>query len=142
MLIPEKVNSYLNKHSSNHWKLEWNKKGGIQNVVVIPAISEYENIQNLLLSLSENDKCQLSKTLILFVINNLKSLKEEVKENNRKTIEFLRAIIYMNVSDHLTQRLTESGLITGLVDASTEGNEFDDNTGGVGMARKVGMDLA
>ena len=45
-------------------------------------------------------------------------------------------------SDTITQRLLGSGMLVGLVDAASEGNEFTDKTGGLGIARKTGMDLA
>lgn len=142
MKIPDAVKIYLNKYASTHWKLEWNRTGGIEIVIVIPAIAELENIPVLLKSLSENDKNLLSKTLILFVVNNLMSSSDEVKENNRKTIELLRCALNKNLSGQITERFSVSGLLFGLVDVSAEGNEFDEKTGGVGMARKAGMDLA
>jgi hypothetical protein len=142
MQLPETVQSYLKKHSSNHWKLEWNWSNGIENVIVVPAISEFENIRTLLCSLTENDEYHLSKTLILFVVNNLTSSNVKVKEDNQESLVFLRKVIAENNLDAFTSRLIKSGLIVGLVDAASKGNDFTDKTGGVGIARKVGMDLA
>jgi hypothetical protein len=138
---PDKVVTYLRDFSSDKWKIEWNEKGNIENVIVIPAIAEYENIKELLFSLSENEKSYLEKTLALFVINNLKSSSQEVKENNSKSLEFLRSIINQE-QNPINKEIINSGILLGLIDAASEGNEFDDVIGGVGLARKTGMDLA
>ena len=37
---------------------------------------------------------------------------------------------------------SDAGLRIGYIDASSEGYEIPDNEGGVGMARKIGMDMA
>jgi hypothetical protein len=142
MQVPETVNKYFNKKFSAKWNLEWNQKEGIENVVVIPAISEYENIKTLLASLSKNDQHILDNTLILFVINNLHSSSEEVKNNNKKSIDFLRELIHNRSLLALNNFLLDKQIQLGLVDASSKGNELNDKTGGVGLARKIGMDLS
>ena len=140
MQIPEPVKRYLSKKASDKWKLEWIPKGGIENVVVIPAISEYENIKKVLESLSKNDQGILSETLILFVINNLHSSSEQVKSDNNKSIKFLSNLIINNAMDLNSATSIIPNL--GYVDASSEDNELDPKSGGVGLARKIGMDLA
>ena len=45
---PDKVAEYLEYKSYKQWNLEWNEVRGIETVVVIPAISEFENINQLL----------------------------------------------------------------------------------------------
>ena len=105
---PEKVQSYLKKHSFNNLKLKWNSINGIENVIVIPAISEYENLPALLTSLAENDKYFLRKTLILFVVNNTIFSSPEIKENNQKSLSFLSNLISKNhfrLSDNAPTRL-------------------------------------
>jgi len=142
MKIPETVNNYLNKRSSNKWKLEWERKDGIENVVVVPAISEFENIQRIIESLSKNDKHILDKSLILFVINNLSSSSEEVKSNNKKSIKFLKNLIFNDSTDLHSTTFIIHNLNLGYADASSKDNELDTKSGGVGLARKIGMDLA
>ena len=47
-----------------------------------------------------------------------------------------------NPSDQLSNQIIQSGIKIGLIDAASEGKEFDDDEGGVGLARKIGMDTA
>ena len=53
-----------------------------------------------------------------------------MKENNYKTIEFLE------------EESSAKKLNIAIADASTEGFELPEKEGGVGLARKIGMDLA
>lgn len=100
--------------------------------MVIPAIAEYENIKRLLISLNENLIHSLKNTLILFVINNVATSSEEVKSENLQTIKYLRWIMKENVFN----------LNLALIDCASEGKTLDSKTGGVGLARKIGMDSA
>ena len=45
-------------------------------------------------------------------------------------------------SDRIAEIIYNSGLQIGLIDAASEGKEFDDTEGGVGLARKIGIDTA
>lgn len=139
---PEKVADYLEKKSLKRWNLEWAEFSGIQVVIVIPAICEFENIKRVLQSLSKNDKSCLDKSLIIFVINNSVSSDPEVKDDNKKSIAFLREIINRKSPGRTAGIIFNSGMRIGLIDAASEGNEFDDAEGGVGLARKIGMDTA
>ena len=53
--LPDYIVSYLNKYSPKEYEIEWQFKSGINNVIVIPAIAEFENIKILLSSLAKND---------------------------------------------------------------------------------------
>ncbi len=139
---PEIIKNYLSKKAFNKWILEWERTSGIENVIVVPAIAEFENIKTLLNSISANDMIYLERTLILFVVNNLCSSNSEVKTDNQNSISFLRRLISKNSFDSLTSKLLESGLNIGMVDVSSDGKELSDKSGGVGAARKIGMDLA
>ncbi|OGU63803.1 MAG: hypothetical protein A2W30_07505 [Ignavibacteria bacterium RBG_16_36_9] len=139
---PEKVSYYLEKKSLKRWNLEWAESSGIQVAIVIPAICEFENIKRVLLSLVHNDKSCLEKSLIIFVLNNSIASKPEVKDDNKKSIAFLRGMINRKSSDRIAGIIFNSGMHIGLIDAAAEGKEFDDDQGGVGLARKVGMDIA
>jgi len=139
---PDKVAEYLEYKSYKQSSLEWNEVRGIETVVVIPAISEFENIKLLLSSLARNPKQYLQKSLIIFVVNNSISSSPELKADNNRSLDYLRAIIKKNFSDQFSEQILESGIRIGLIDASSEGKEFDDKSAGVGLARKVGMDAA
>ncbi len=133
MTTPITVSNYLDKYGLNNWSLELLSDKKFSNIVVIPAIQESEKIKPLLASLLENDKKYLNRSLFVFVINNLKSSNNEIKTDNRKSLEYLRDIIFEK-SDY--------GINIGLVDASSSGLELPEKDGGVGLARKIGMDLA
>ena len=130
---PITVLNYLDKYGLNNWSLELSSDKKFNNIVVIPAIQESENIKLLLTSLLENDKKYLEKSLFVFVINNLKSSDNEIKTDNKKSLEYLRKII-LEKNDY--------GINIGLVDASSNGLELPEKDGGAGLAIKRGMDIA
>lgn len=132
--LPVKVKKYLDKYGTDVRPLEWRSSSHIEMIVVVPAISEYENIKRLLASLSAADNKYADKILVLFVVNNLKSSSDEVKIENQKTIEYLRA--------KLNDGALSKSFSLGFIDAATPGNELDEKNGGVGLARKIGMDAA
>ncbi|MEJ2105490.1 MAG: hypothetical protein P8X47_13090 [Ignavibacteriaceae bacterium] len=139
---PKEVTDYLDSKALNRWKLEWNEVSGIENVVVIPAISEFENFPNLLNSLNKNDCASLQKSLIIFVINNSVSSENKIKDDNKKSTDLLRSIISKSTSHNFLAEILPSGINIGLIDASSEGNEFTKKEAGVGLARKIGLDEA
>ncbi len=128
--LPINIKKYLNKYSNNKWNAYHSHSRRYKTIIVIPVISEYDNLVLLLNSLSQNDDKYFDDTLILFVINNLASTSKEIKLNNFKTIELLK------------KQSTSSQLNIDFIDASTENKELDEKNGGVGLARKIGMDLA
>ena len=131
LFIPENVQKYLKKYASGNWKAEYRQGGKFNNIAVIPAIKEHSNIIRLIESLKYCDKKYFSETLFLFVINNTASASAEIKEDNYKTIEYLRGMIS-----------SQSDIQAGVIDASTMGLTLPDKDGGVGFARKTGMDIA
>ena len=141
--LPKKITTYLNKFGLDKWKLETAEANKYKVIVVVPAIMEYDGIRKLLKSLSENDKEHFSDCLVIFVINNATSAKQEIKNDNQKTLSLLRSIINEKIGiNKITDDVINSGLNLGVVDAATGNLQFDDKTGGVGLARKIGMDLA
>lgn len=128
--LPNSVVSYLKKYGSDRWSVITKIKKQFDNVIVIPAIAEYENIGKLINSLSKNNQRYLDSTLILFVINCGENVSEEIKSDNKKTIDFLE-----NLSNSLSINI-------GYVNASSSGLYLPQKDAGVGLARKIGMDLA
>lgn len=125
------IEKYLLKYSYGNYNTDLIKKhSGISTIVIIPALAEKENLPQLLTSLEKNNVEYKKETLIIFVINNTLSAKDEIKKNNIETIKYLKSY------------RTNSSLNIGIIDASTSGNEMDDKNGGVGLARKIGMDSA
>ena len=139
---PKEVNNYLNDKAFKKWELEWIEAPNIDQVIVVPAISEFQNIKNLLSSLIKNDCTLLHQTLVIFVINNSVSSSLEVKEDNKKSLALLRTIICKSTPDQFLIEISKSGIQVGVIDASSEREEFDDKQAGVGLARKIGLDLA
>jgi len=128
MLIPDKISAYLDKRASNTWHIENDHKKYFQKIIVVPAIAESDTLPKLIKSLEKNDKLELHNTLLLIVINNSVSSSEEVKSDNQKTLAYLRKI--------------KSKVNISFIDACSAEKEMDDKNGGVGLARKIGMDLA
>ncbi len=140
---PELVEAYLKRQSPNPWKLEWIEKRGISNIIVVPAIAEFENLETLLISLVNNKPDYFSSTLVIFVINNKPTDNEEVKESNKKSLKLVRSIVQQKDTDNpLIQRVINSVLSIALIDASSKGKELSEKESGVGLARKTGLDLA
>ncbi|MFI5236413.1 MAG: glycosyltransferase [Ignavibacteriales bacterium] len=129
----------MNK-TSRQWDLDWSPVHGIEMVIVIPAIGEYENIKRLLLSLAECDQDYLKKSLIVFVINHNSESGQQIKDDNFKSIELLQKIISQANQDEFTNKILSAGIRIGMIDAASDGKEFKSEKNGVGLARKIGMD--
>lgn len=140
--LPTNIEKYLRKYSYDKWKIYSSNKN-FESVIIIPAIDEYNNIKTLLFSLVQNKTEYFRTTLILFVVNNQRSSNTNVKQNNFKTIEYLKGIIdKKNPKDELSKMVINSNMQIGVIDASSEGFELNEKDGGVGLARKIGMDEA
>ncbi|MDY0082937.1 MAG: hypothetical protein RBR74_07135 [Ignavibacteriaceae bacterium] len=128
MTIPDKISAYLNKRASDKWKIENDHPKFFQKIIVVPSIAESDNLGALIKSLKKNDKLELHNTLLLIVVNNAVSSSDEVKEDNKKTLKYLRKL--------------KPKLYLSFIDACSPGKEMDDKDAGVGLSRKIGMDLA
>ncbi len=140
--LPVTVKNYLGKYGLTKWEISFDPAKKFDNVIVVPVLAEFENLYPLLESLIQNDKKYFESTLVLFVVNNLKSSNEEIIKDNQFTISFLRSIAEGKGKKELIKKILESGLNIGYVDASSKGLELPEKDGGVGLARKIGMDLA
>jgi hypothetical protein len=141
--VPDsEVTKYLNKYSIKGYDIVWNSGNEITSAVVIPAIKEFENLKTLLQSLKNNESTYFKNTLFVFVINNLPSSDQSIKEDNKKSLELINNIVNKSFSDKFIKEILDSGLIIGYINASSSGKELPEKTGGVGLARKIGMDAA
>lgn len=141
--LPDNVQKYLSKYGNEKWKIQ--RKGNLKYdaAIVIPAIAEYSNLIPLLDSLTKNNFNNSYDVLVILVVNNLISSSPEVKKDNQKTLSFLKAFISNDTSFHpLISKINSSGFSLGFIDAASAGLEMPEKTGGVGLARKIGMDLA
>jgi len=146
------LNDYFARYAAGPpWTLQGGNLEGIDQVVVIPAYAEKDLLFTTLASLSANSDASLEKNLILCVINNKTDAPAADKDNNRQTLDILNALISRQTfpefqpADDLMfaiQKISERPVRLGYIDASSCGLEIPARTGGVGMARKIGMDAA
>jgi hypothetical protein len=142
-MLPDIVETYLSKYALRSWEIESAELNKISTVVVIPAIKEYENIRILLNSFTENDPKYFDSTLLILVINNSGLSSDKIKEDNKNSLQLLNLIIDGNKSDDdLVNKISKCGLKIGFIDASSNGKELPPKDAGVGLARKIGMDLS
>ena len=142
-ILPENVQKYLDKYSSEKWNLEIEPELQFDCVIVVPAISEHNNIIALLNSLSENEINKDYRVAVIFVINSIETSSQEVKVENQKSLQLFKEVLSKNFSYHpVVEKINSTYLTIGFIDASSDGKEMPEKTGGVGLARKIGMDLA
>jgi hypothetical protein len=104
---------------------------GIEAVVVVPAMAEHDRLPAAIESLASNPAADLAATLVLVVVNNGADANAEIRDNNRATLEWLRTA---QADNRYPVRIA-------FIDASTSDAALPDR-GGVGPARKIGMDWA
>ena len=128
--LPHTVQKYIEKYSIKTWELLNSSKEKYELAVVIPVISEFENVKILLDSLSRNKEKE--KVILIFVVNNLKSSSKTVKTDNLNLLAYLKSL----------RKNNKYGLNINFIDAASSENELPEKNGGVGLARKIGMDAA
>ncbi|MFH0735617.1 MAG: hypothetical protein V1773_14485 [bacterium] len=126
------INKYLLKYKAPDWFISNPPKEKFSCIIVIPAICELKNITNLIESLNKNNRKYFNDTLIIFVINNLQSSNEKIKSENYATINYLNKL----------DKSQNEQLNIAVIDASSSGKELPEKDGGVGFARKIGMDIS
>ena len=149
---PSLLEDYLEKYAvDKNWNLIAGNIENISQVVVIPAYAEKEMLFDTLASLAQNQPSSLEYSLVLCVINNTSETLPVQVSNNQTTIEYLDALVRKKVLGKFTsdQKLYPQLLIIAdkplklsYLDTSSKGCEIPLRVGGVGMARKIGMDKA
>lgn len=113
------------------WRISGCTETAFSGAVVIPALAESAHLFATLRSLAANPPELLSRFLVLVVVNHREDTLSGDREDNHKTLERLAA------------GATEiSPLRLAWVDATSPGIEMPAKVGGVGLARKIGLDLA
>lgn len=143
---------YLRRYSvGERWKIIANTTDNVSLVVVIPAYAEKEMLFSTLASLGRNNPSALESAFVLCVVNNKNNSPAEVVENNQQTIGYLDLLVKRkslsecqpdNALYPLLTEVADAGMKLGYVDASSNGYEISRDNGGVGTARKIGMDSA
>ncbi len=145
------IAKYLERYAEQGtWTIRADTGEEIRNVVVIPALAEYPTLLATLHSLAKNDPYELCRTLVACVVNNrpYPQASQEDIANNRQTLTILEALQAKRAGEpddskersHL-EAIRRSALRLALIDASSPGRELPPH-GGVGLARKIGMDLS
>jgi len=110
------------------WRINGCARTDFSAAVVIPALAESKSLPETLKSLATNPAADLHRTLVLIVVNNRLDADDELRNDNRQTLDWLQA----NPDPQLN---------LAWVDAGSPGLELPANEG-VGLARKIGFDLA
>ena len=119
---------YLKKRGiTGPWEIDPPPEKTYQQAVVIPAYAELKMLPQTLQSLDNNNPTLLKDTLVIIIVNHGKTSHAEIKENNQSTLQMLY---------HQKNRFT-----LGVVNAASQGLELAAKQSGVGVARKIGMDL-
>ena len=126
--------------------------GAIGQAVVIPALAERDSLFRTLAAIAGNPESELHRTLVICVVNNHRpSLAGEAEiRNNRETLAILDSLVSGRPLRHDLSAAIErdieviarSGLRLAFIDASSSGMEIPERDGGVGAARRIGMDAA
>lgn len=140
--LPPAVEDYLEKYSLSYWALETPLTSGITNVTVVPAIAEFENIKSFLKSFAQQDPDYFDSTLLIFVINNKNTSSDEIKLDNQHTLIYLRNIMTGKPDDPTGREILEKEINFAIIDAASPRRTLSEKDGGVGLARKIGMDAA
>ncbi|PLX87288.1 MAG: hypothetical protein C0618_07295 [Desulfuromonas sp.] len=128
--IPPPVESYLIKRAvQGPWVINGLDQSPCLACIVIPALGESESLPHTLRSLETNPQHLLDQTRVLVVVNNRASAAPHIRHDNQATLRLLESYRH-----HSTLRLH-------WVDASSSGVELPEKQG-VGLARKIGMDLS
>lgn len=154
MKFNKTIRQYLKHYSVGHrWNLISAAAGGVDNVVVIPALAESDHIFETLATLSRNPEEELERTLVICVVNNRDEGHASLSDiaDNQRTLKILTSLITgEDMKDEISgfaghrflEEIGKSSLRLACVDASSPGLELPERSGGVGFARKIGCDLA
>ncbi len=99
---------------------------GLRLCVVIPSLAERENLPCVLNSLQAN--CRLSEVEVIVLVNNSQGAATEIVENNLGTLKDCSSLACGALTVHA-------------VDYASLGRALPTALAGVGLARRLGMDL-
>lgn len=149
---PSNIDKYLKKYAALPLRpLLAPGLADVHQAVVIPALAESGSLFRALSRMAANPEADLRRTLVVCVVNNHRppiSAVEEIRDN-RVTLNLLKELMAGGNPSAIRpdleedfERIAGSGLRLGCIDAASPGAEIPDRDGGVGTARKIGMDAA
>lgn len=129
--LPKAVQRYLSRRAvQGPWRLAGEPAQGFLGAVVIPSLAEGESLFRTLASLAANHAEQHARFLVVVVINHRQDAGQGLRDDNRRDLRNLSCL-----ADHYDLHLA-------WVDAASPGLELPLRQGGVGLARRIGCDLA
>ena len=128
--MSEKIEKYLNKKAiKGPWKIHNTLPSKKYDVIIcIPCYSEKDFIFETLESLNNQSYKDLKEVLVVVVVNNSDSEDKRVVQNNKITFTKLISNSY--------------NYDIGVIDAYSNGLYLNQGEAGVGLARRIGMDLS
>lgn len=130
--LPQPIDRYLQRRAaSGPWHIAGSQRDDYRSAVIIPVLAESAALPATLASLTANPTELLAETLVLLVVNQRPDGAAADKADNLLLLQQLEA-----------GALNHPGLQLAWVDAATAGRELPVKDGGVGLARKIGFDLA
>lgn len=147
--MTDTIRAYLDRYGCDgRWNLSGIPPERVSTAVVIPALAESDHLFRTLESISRNDIRSLDETMVICVVNNgLPGMaRAHDRLDNERTLAILRRMVQKrarpdDAGGH-AKAVAASGLSVGFIDASSSGRELPTGEGGVGLARKIGMDRA
>ncbi|NQU67901.1 MAG: hypothetical protein HQ510_08175 [Candidatus Marinimicrobia bacterium] len=125
----DSFSAYLRKKTiPGAWTIKPKFTKSYPRIIVIPAYAEFNSLPDTLESLQHQSPNLLKNTAVIVIVNNGESADETVQKNNESTLIYLRN--------------SRFSFDLGVVDAFSPGLAFPDKIAGVGVARKIGLDLA
>jgi hypothetical protein len=132
MNLPHTITTYLQtRATAGPWQLEGCERSGFAGAVVIPALAESGHLPATLRSLAANPPEFLARFLIVVVVNHRADALPADRADNAATLWQLPGWGAACALPNLCW-----------IDAASAGRELPPKGGGVGLARKLGMDLA
>jgi len=129
--LPSNIATYLKKRAEGEpWKINEVPSRCFSGAVVIPSLAEAANLPQTLESLSHNPADLLDRFLILIVVNQRADASSAETTDN---LETLQSLPLWKLQFRLNNLFW--------VDAASPGVELSPKQG-VGLARKIGLDLA
>lgn len=129
--LPASVQRYLQTRAAQGpWMLAGDSAAGMRGAIVIPSLAEGDSLLATLHSLAANPAALLKHFLIIVVVNHRENSAGTLRAANSRDLQSLARLG------------SASDLTLAWVDAATPGNELPQRGGSVGMARKIGLDLA
>ena len=141
-ILEKKARAYLAKRADlERWSLVTGSSADVEQVVVIPALAERDSLFHTLASLACNAEDVLERTLVICVANNRAEPHADANDiaNNQDTLQILDALVRDEACEN-PGGLQPGQLRLAYVDASSPGRELGPKDG-VGLARKIGLDL-